>query len=85
MPAYRKKPVVVSAVQYLGRNKFSTTEPWLEKAIADGVVFARGKQMVVRTPEGEMLALPGTYIIQGVAGEIYPCAEIIFKTTYEPA
>jgi hypothetical protein len=30
-----------------------------------------------------MLALPGDYIIIGVAGEVYPCKPHIFLATYE--
>ena len=41
--------------------------------------------MAVDTEEGTMLALPGSYIIKGVAGEFYPCRKDIFETIYEDA
>ena len=37
----------------------------------------------VDTKEGVMLCNPGDYIIEGIAGELYPCAKEIFEQTYE--
>ena len=34
--------------------------------------------------QGIMLALPGDWIITGVAGEMYPCKDEIFRQTHEP-
>lgn len=80
---FRKKPVVVEAVQYLrdgsndsevdtflGGVEWKTTYPPLA---------------VISTPEGQMLARPGDWIIKGVKGEFYPCKPDIFEATYEPA
>jgi hypothetical protein len=39
----------------------------------------------VATLEGIMRASPGDYLIEGIAGEIYPCKPDIFEATYEPA
>ena len=33
----------------------------------------------------DMVAMPGDWIITGIAGERYPCREDIFYKTYEPA
>ena len=38
----------------------------------------------IDTLEGEMTAVPGDWIIQGVKGELYPCKPDIFAATYEP-
>lgn len=38
---------------------------------------------VVITPEGEMEGNPGDYLMSGVGGERYVCAQDIFKSTYE--
>ena len=40
--------------------------------------------LLIPTIEGEMTAMPGDWIITGVAGEIYPCKPDIFEETYEP-
>ena len=39
---------------------------------------------VIHTLEGDMTAEPGDWIITGVAGEVYPCKDGIFRKTYEP-
>lgn len=37
----------------------------------------------IRTPEGEMDASLGDYIIRGVKDELYPCKPDVFEATYE--
>jgi len=50
-------------------------------------VFApfRLRCLIISTLEGEMVAVPGDWIIRGVQGEFYPCKPDIFAATYEPA
>lgn len=38
---------------------------------------------IIHTIEGIMTAVPGSYIIRGVRGELYPCRADIFEETYE--
>lgn len=38
--------------------------------------------IAIRTIEGDMLVGLGSWVIMGVAGEFYPCADDIFKQTY---
>ena len=79
MAKYRKKPVVVEAVQW-------TRENWTEMRGFMGIFpFAVGEQpcIIIRTLEGDMMASPGDYIIKGVNGEFYPCKPDIFEKTYE--
>jgi hypothetical protein len=38
----------------------------------------------IQTLEGPMTAMPGDWIIIGVAGEKYSCKDAIFRRTYEP-
>lgn len=79
MPKYRKKPVVVEAVQWTGEN---------EKEIFDFINWRnaemQGKTLVIHTLEGNHNASAGDYIIKGVKGEFYPCKPDIFEATYEP-
>ena len=77
---YRKKPVVIEAVQYDG-----TTECLCELSDWIGVdmTLKAGDELVIHTPEGEMRVSPGDYIIRGVQGEFYPCKPDIFAATYE--
>lgn len=84
---FRKKPVVIEAVQHFADRGQHTNEwpVWLIEAINRGVIFARDEQTVIKTLEGEHIASDGDWIIQGVKGELYPCKPDIFEATYEPA
>ena len=75
---YRKKPVEVEAVQLTKKNT-DEVRNWC------GAKFAGGKEigLNIATLEGTMRADIGDYIIQGVAGEFYPCKPDVFAATYE--
>lgn len=74
---YRKKPVVVEAVQYNGKNK---VEIQLFMNMYLDEVY---KGLRIPTYEGYVFASVGDYIIKGVEGEFYPCKPDIFEKTYE--
>lgn len=75
---YRKKPVVISAVQWTGEN-FDEVRSFMK-----GNGWERmGDVMRIHTLEGKMRADKGDYIIKGVNGELYPCKPDIFEKTYE--
>ena len=78
--AYRKKPVVIEAVQWTGENHAEMCE------FIDPEVFEiKPKEgLIIHTLEGDHHASPGDYIIKGVNGEFYPCKPDIFAKTYEP-
>ena len=87
---YRKKPVVIEAIQWNGNN---LTE--IKEFVGDSLVYdiidtawqvGKGKPhvlMKIKTLEGDMNASIGDYIIKGVDGEFYPCKPDIFEKTYE--
>ena len=78
----RKKPVVVEAVRWDGRD---ATFAEIEKMAPGAKRLHRlGAVMSVITLEGTMSASLGDWIIRGVKGEIYPCKPDIFEATYEP-
>lgn len=95
MPMFRKKPVVIEAVQYTGENLkevfeftgkhpkwdqwFSTFDEYQAHVAADEGIFK------IFTLEGTHDATPGDWIIRGVKGEHYPCKPDIFAATYEAA
>jgi hypothetical protein len=87
MSKYRKKPVVIEAVQWNGA--FVDPIPsWLAQAASKdhndiGAVWRDGNELVIVTLEGEMTAAPNDWIICGVKGEIYSCKPDIFEMTYE--
>lgn len=79
MAKYRKKPVVIEAVQWNGDNfveidNFITVHH--ETYPQDGIVK-------IPTLEGVMEATLGDYIIRGIQGEFYPCKPDIFEATYQ--
>ena len=74
---YRKKPVIIEAVQWTGENLMEIREFAHPKVRFQNSLF-------VDTLEGRMKADVGDYIIKGVAGEFYPCKPDIFLATYEP-
>lgn len=89
MPMFRKKPVVIEAVQV---HKHMGLEPkWFADAVANGTVttyglgkFGEGAVFCdIDTLEGRMTANEGDWIIRGVKGELYPCKPDIFAATYE--
>ena len=84
MPKFRKKPVVIEAVQWDGN--LSTIEPLLAKSTVTEISqdFIE-PDLIIPTLEGEMRAQVGDWIILGVAGELYPCKPDIFDATYEAA
>lgn len=81
MNKYRKKPVVIEAVQNVV-GKAETISTWMKSHGVnpqfDGATFA------ISTLEGTMKADRGDWIIRGVKGEFYPCKPDIFAATYEP-
>jgi len=86
MNKFRKKPVVIEAIQWDGRHE---TIKSLEEAGMESVYLFGDRdvtpELVVKTLEGEMRADPGDWIIKGVKGEFYPCKPDIFAATYDRA
>lgn len=87
---YRKKPVVIDAFQYDGdmvnRDGLSYVPDWAFLALSDETMYYAGQgELYIKTLEGDHHVSVGDYIIQGVAGEIYPCKSDIFEQTYGPA
>jgi hypothetical protein len=79
---YRKKPVVIDAVQL-------RWDTWNEMCdhmgIEEGltVPYGGGLELNIPTLEGTMVAKKDDWIIKGVKGELYPCKPDIFEATYE--
>ncbi|KAA5604442.1 hypothetical protein F1188_16285 [Roseospira marina] len=85
--SYRKKPVVIRAMQ-------ATGTPDSNRAIID---WTRGSktpasmdlnpfgewQLSIATLEGSHWVGPDDFVIEGVAGEFYPCKPEIFYQTYD--
>lgn len=80
---YRKKPVVVEAIQLTNKNLLEVKE-WCNGELVPNAETS-GYDLYISTLEGIMHADINDYIIQGVEGEFYPCKPDIFEKTYEVA
>ena len=81
LPAqWRKKPIVVEAIQFNGSNAGACGLVKQERPGIYNSYYVYG----VETPTGFMAARRGDWIITGVQGERYPCKSDIFDATYEP-
>jgi hypothetical protein len=78
---YRKKPVVIEAMQITEDNEY------IVMAWANNTVYRDKESNEARwkipTLEGVMTAIAKDFIIRGVKGEYYPCKPEIFYETYE--
>jgi hypothetical protein len=81
---YRKKPVVVEAVQWM-----ATKQSWDAIMELGDIRWKPGEMgsdtFLIETIEGDHLVRKGDFVIRGVKGEFYPCKPNIFAATYEPA
>lgn len=83
---YRKKPVVIDAIQWNGdfiENDEFIAPDWIEDAIRNGTLFFNQNGLHIKTLEGIHHCSIGDFIIRGVNGELYPCKPDIFEKTYE--
>lgn len=81
---YRKKPVVIEAMQFNGEWSGDATEilSWM---VSGGDWDKESSELKIHTLEGAITASKGDWIIKGVNGEFYPCKPDIFEKTYELA
>lgn len=81
MAKYRKKPVVVDAIQYHpGYGSHARLDDFAGR---ENVVYDRLGNAFIKTLEGDMKISLGDYVIKGIQGEFYPCKPDIFEATYE--
>lgn len=83
MNKYRKKPVVIEAVQFFNGDGPNTITEVL--AFTDDCAFYNDEDntLTIPTLEGDYEASDGDFIIKGIAGEFHPCKPDIFRATYE--
>ena len=85
MSKFRKKPVVIEAVQWTGGNTQEVLD-FCSSAVVQYQPFG-GELSALKIPtlEGDHTASAGDWIIRGIKGEFYPCKPDIFAATYESA
>lgn len=76
---YRKKPVVVEAVEYKRDENISSCMDFCP----DMIYNSEDNEYDIVTLEGNMRLTKGDFIIKGINGEFYPCKHDIFWKTYE--
>lgn len=76
---YRKKPIIIQAMQWLGDN-FEELEDFGSDR---DIVSNPDGTLTIATLEGNHKAQKKDWIIRGVKGEVYPCKPDIFEQTYE--
>ncbi len=74
---YRKKPVIVEAIQYTPETQAECI------ASTNARTDRKRKGLLIDTLEGVRCVRHRAWIIKGVEGEFYPCTDAIFKKTYE--
>lgn len=78
---FRKKPVIIDAVQFTGLNHDEIADFCAPHPVKVG----GNHTLLIPTLEGEMKAVTSDFIIKGIKGEVYPCKQDIFEASYELA
>ena len=79
---YRKKPVVIEAIQYTGDN-YKEVCKFVGSELKAPLIMREPGELIIETLEGNMIASVNDYIIKGIHGEFYPCKPDIFDKSYE--
>ena len=89
---YKKKPVVIEAIQWNGQNtkqilEFMGQKVDLSNQIAQDRFYDYELSLQngweITTLEGGHIASINDFIIKGIKGEFYPCKPDIFELTYD--
>ena len=81
---YRKKPVIIEAIQLENLDVRNLIKIQQFVGLGNDILVAVSDGVLINTLEGNMKASIGDFIIKGVQGEFYPCKPDIFELTYEP-
>jgi len=83
MAQYRKKPVVIEAIQLEDLEVYTLMSIQHLVGLGKDIFEVKDDGLIIKTLEGDMKASIGDWIIKGVQGELYPCKPDIFEATYE--
>jgi len=87
MAKYRKKPVIVEAVQWKQMGDHPAVSPFESdnpSVLCKHCSHYFSEHGQCLTLEGKHIVCPGDWIITGVKGELYPCKPDVFEATYSP-
>jgi hypothetical protein len=82
MKQYVKKPIPVSALQWTGDN-LEEIKAFCTDSNGTEHCFTNHNYLWINTKEGQLKAQVRDYIMRGIEGEFYPCAESIFLKSYD--
>lgn len=89
MPRYRRRPTEHEVFQF-NRQQREDWPEWMKgPEVRIGAFFIPGEEakgpghIRIHTREGDMVALPGWWVVQGTKGELYAVAPDIFPEIYE--
>lgn len=80
---YRKKPVVVDAMQFDGSAQSAGEIIRWVNSNGGQATLDQGKTLVIHTMEGPMSGPSGWWVIRGIKGEFYPCEGEVFDGSYD--
>ena len=83
---FRKKPIVIEALRFMGGFSFDEMLVEWGKPFGDVARLDITNTLTIYTLESHkepLNATMGDWIIKGIAGEFYPCRSDIFEATYE--
>jgi hypothetical protein len=83
MGQYRKKPVIIEAIQLKNLEILNLMEIQRFAGLGKDIFEVLEDGLIIKTLEGNMKASIGDYIIKGISEEFYPCKPDIFELTYE--
>ena len=78
MPKFRKKPVVIDAVQFFKLGDHPAVIASADSPTGYGIHTLEHTKI-------QHEVTPGDWIITGVQNEVYACKPDVFTATYEPA
>lgn len=81
---FRKKPVVIEAVQFNGTNHAEIFAFCADASNNADNPNAVSNTLWIHTLEGGHVCSRGDWVIKGIKNEFYPCKPDIFEATYEP-
>lgn len=82
MPMYRTRYPEIEARQ-LSPDNLEQIEAWCGGSVK-GILLPRKQRVIdIQTPDGEMRADVGDYIVKDSKGGFYPCKPDIFEATYD--
>lgn len=84
MPKFRKKPIVVEAIQWNGKAESTIDVVAFIGTGNLGISTQNGvKEMIVEVDGGVMKVIEKDWIVKDLNGRIYSCRPDIFAKTYD--